>query len=57
MIMNSGKTLRSFRCGHLTSIGEVRASVRQIVADMRNDGLLPELDSFQLLRGELQYNL
>ena len=52
VIMNSGEPLGSFRCDQYTSIGYVRSGVRQIVTDMRNDGLLPEFESFRLLRGE-----
>ena len=48
----SGEPLGSFRCDRHTSMGYVRSGVRQIVTDMRNDGVLPEFESFRLLRGE-----
>ena len=52
VIMNSGAPLGCFECDQHTSMGYVRSRVRQIVTDMRNKGLLPEFDSFRLLRGE-----
>jgi len=40
-------------CDQYTSVGNVRRDVRKIVTGMRNNGLLPGFDSFQLVRGEI----
>ena len=52
VIMNSGESLRSFRCDELTSIGYIRKSVLQFLTVKHNAGELQEFDSFRLLRGE-----
>ena len=52
VIMSSGRSLKSFKCDELTSIGYIRNNVLQILRQMENAGELQEFDSFQLLRGE-----